>query len=80
MKTEAERTGFNLDGDGGAPVFKSDGSAIGLVVGGWIDPDGRRLTLVEPLLHPPNMRPDLIPGILHSNAMKPMYMRTGPGP
>jgi streptogramin lyase len=68
------------DGDSGAPVFKSDGSAIGLVIGGWIDPDGRRLTLVEPLLHPPNMRPGLIPGILHSNAMKPMYMRTGPGP
>ena len=67
-------------GDSGAPVFKSDGSAIGLVVGGWIDPEGRHLTLVEPLLHPPNMRPGLLPGILHSNAMKPMYMRTGPGP
>ena len=68
------------EGDSGAPVFKSDGSAIGLVVGGWTDPDGRHLTLVEPLLHPPNMRPALIPGILHSEGMKPMYMRTGPGP
>ncbi|HEU5062880.1 MAG TPA: DUF6531 domain-containing protein [Solirubrobacterales bacterium] len=75
---EFERRGD--DGDSGAPVFKSDGSAIGLVVGGWVNPEGRRLTLVEPLLHPPNMRPGFIPGILHSNAMKPMYMRTGPGP
>lgn len=67
-------------GDSGAPVFRSDGSAIGLVVGSWTDPDGRHLTLVEPLLHPPNMRPSFIPGILHSEAMRPMYMRTGPGP
>jgi streptogramin lyase len=75
---EFERPG--TDGDSGAPVFKSDGSAIGIVSGSWVNPEGRRLTLVEPLLHPPNMRPGFIPGILHSNAMKPMYMRTGPGP
>jgi hypothetical protein len=34
---EFERNGD--DGDSGAPVFKSDGSAIGLVVGGWVIPE-----------------------------------------
>ncbi len=75
-------------GDSGGPVYMQDGSAIGLisltdgleVELGPIKVDLEKLALVEPLLHPPNMRKNWIPGILHEPEMKPLYIRTGPGP
>jgi YD repeat-containing protein len=61
-------------GDSGAPVWNPrTGASIGLVTGG----NYREQTLVEPLLHPPKMNQDLLPGILHNKWLQPMYMKLG---
>jgi hypothetical protein len=61
-------------GDSGAPVWNPrTGASIGLVTGG----NYRGQTLVEPLLHPPRMNDDLIPGILHNRWLQPLHLKLG---
>lgn len=61
-----------IPGDSGAPVWDAQtGAAIGLATAiRW----GTQ-TLVEPLLHPPNMSPRYLPGILHHPDMAPLNLR-----
>jgi YD repeat-containing protein len=62
-------------GDSGAPVWnRRTGASIGLVTGGN---EYTGLTLVEPLLHPPRMNDDLIPGILHNKWLQPLQLKLG---
>lgn len=62
------------NGDSGAPVWNPrTGASIGLVTGG----NDRQQTLVEPLLHPPNMNQNLLPGILHNKWLRPLQLKLG---
>lgn len=62
-------------GDSGAPVWNPNtGASIGLVTGGNT---GLQLTLVEPLLHPPRMNENLLPGILHNKWLQPLHLKLG---
>ncbi|HYP56165.1 MAG TPA: hypothetical protein VEQ41_07695, partial [Solirubrobacterales bacterium] len=65
------------DGDSGSPVWnKRTGASIGLVSFGR--PLGSfEETLVAPLLHPPNMPPNRVPGILHHHGMEPLQLKLG---
>jgi YD repeat-containing protein len=63
------------DGDSGGPVWNlSTGASVGLI-------SARRKnateTLVAPLLHPPNMPSDRVPGILHHQGMAPLQLKLG---
>jgi hypothetical protein len=63
------------EGDSGAPVWASGSqAAIGLVSAsrGY----GTE-TLVEPLLHPPNLSPNQVVGILHNQYMSPLSLKLG---
>jgi hypothetical protein len=66
-----------VEGDSGSPVWNlRTGASIGLVS------FGRPLstfeeTLVAPLLHPPNMPANRVPGILHHHAMAPLRLKLG---
>jgi hypothetical protein len=62
-------------GDSGSPVWNPrTGASIGLVTAVR---EYRDQTLVEPLLHPPNMNANHLPGILHSPKVGPLLMTTG---
>lgn len=65
-------------GDSGAPVWTpAPGSpSIGLVTAGR--PEGSLTeTLVEPLLHPPNMAANAVPGILNNPFLRPLSLKRG---
>jgi hypothetical protein len=62
-------------GDSGAPVWNlRTGASIGLVTGGDSEIEA---TLVEPLLHPPNMNANHLPGILHNQYLAPLSLKLG---
>ncbi len=64
-------------GDSGAPVWAANGGAsIGLVTAGRPS-DTNIQTLIEPLLHPPNMNANHLPGILHHEQIQPLRLRLG---
>jgi len=64
-------------GDSGSPVWNPrTGASIGLVSAGRPH-DSLTETLVAPLLHPPNMPPNRVPGILHHWGMKPLQLMLG---
>jgi hypothetical protein len=64
-------------GDSGSPVWNvRTGNSIGLVSYGRPS-DSLEETLVIPLLHPPNMPANRIPGILHQQNMKPLRLVLG---
>lgn len=66
-----------VDGDSGSPVWnRRTGASIGLVSVGR-PPDTFEETLVAPLLHPPNMPANRVPGILHHFAMEPLRLKLG---
>lgn len=63
-------------GDSGAPVWNlRTGASIGLVSFGR--PRDLSETLVIPLLHPPNMPANRVPGILHQQNLGPLHLRLG---
>ncbi|HEX5761804.1 MAG TPA: DUF6531 domain-containing protein [Solirubrobacterales bacterium] len=66
-----------VKGDSGSPVWnKRTGASIGLVSFGR--PLGTfEETLVAPLLHPPHMPPNRVPGILHHHGMAPLQLKLG---
>jgi YD repeat-containing protein len=66
-----------VSGDSGSPVWNlRTGASIGLVSAGR--PEGSfEETLVAPLLHPPNMPANLVPGILHHLGMEPLRLKLG---
>lgn len=66
-----------VKGDSGSPVWnKRTGVSIGLVSFGR--PLGSfEETLVVPLLHPPNMPANRVPGILHHHGMAPLQLKLG---
>jgi tripartite motif-containing protein 71 len=66
-----------VKGDSGSPVWnKRTGASIGLVSAGR--PEGSfEETLVAPLLHPPNMPANRVPGILHHQGMAPLHLKVG---
>lgn len=66
-----------VKGDSGSPVWNlRTGASIGLISAGR--PDGSfEETLVAPLLHPPNMPANRVPGILHHHAMAPLRLKLG---
>jgi hypothetical protein len=66
-----------IPGDSGSPVWnKRTGASIGLVSFGR--PLGSfEETLVVPLLHPPNMPANRVPGILHHHGMAPLQLKLG---
>jgi hypothetical protein len=69
--------GRPVEGDSGAPVWnRRTGASIGLVSAGR-PRDTLEETLVAPLLHPPNLEPWQVPGILHHHAMEPIRLRVG---
>ncbi len=64
-----------LPGDSGAPVWAAGSRrSIGLVTGRR---SGGMETLVEPLLHPPNMAPEHVVGILHNPHLAPLSITLG---
>ena len=64
-------------GDSGSPVWNLHTDAsIGLVSAGR-PPDSLTETLVAPLLHPPNMPSNRVPGILHHMGMEPLQLKLG---
>ena len=64
-----------LPGDSGAPVWASGSRAsIGLVTSSRFN--GIE-TLVEPLLHPPNLASNQVVGILHNQYMAPLSLKLG---
>jgi YD repeat-containing protein len=64
------------EGDSGAPIWnRRTGASIGLVSAHR--PDDYSETLVVPLLHPPNMPANRVPGILHHQSMQPLQLRLG---
>lgn len=67
-----------IHGDSGAPVWApAPGSpSIGLVTAGR-PPGSFTETLVEPLLHPPNMASNMVPGILHHPLLRPLSLKLG---
>jgi hypothetical protein len=66
-----------IPGDSGAPVWASGSNAsIGLVSAGRPD-SSLTETLVEPLLHPPNMASNQVVGILHNPHMAPLSLKLG---
>lgn len=66
-----------VDGDSGGPVWSlRTGASIGLISVGR--PLGSyEETLVAPLLHPPNMPANRVPGILHHQGMEPLQLKLG---
>lgn len=66
-----------VKGDSGSPVWNlRTGASIGLVSAGR--PTGSfEETLVAPLLHPPNMPANRVPGILHHHAMGSLRLKPG---
>jgi hypothetical protein len=64
-------------GDSGSPVWDQHSKAsIGLVSAGR--PEGNFVeTLVEPLLHPPNMAANRVPGILNDKHLRPLSLKLG---
>jgi YD repeat-containing protein len=66
-----------VEGDSGSPVWnRRTGASIGLVSAGR--PIGSfEETLVAPLLHPPNMPANRVPGILHHHGMEPLRLKLG---
>lgn len=63
-------------GDSGAPVWNlRTGASIGLVSFGR--PADLSETLVMPLLHPPNMPANRVPGILHQQILRPLQLKLG---
>jgi YD repeat-containing protein len=66
-----------IPGDSGAPVWAGGSKAsIGLVTAGR--PEGSLTeTLVEPLLHPPNLASNQVVGILHNPHMAPLSLKLG---
>jgi len=66
-----------VKGDSGSPIWnRRTGASIGLVSAGR--PVGTfEETLVAPLLHPPNMEPWQVPGILHHQGMEPLQLKLG---
>ncbi len=66
-----------IRGDSGAPVWAGGSKAsIGLVKAGR--PEGSLTeTLVEPLLHPPNLASNQVVGILHNPHMAPLSLKLG---
>lgn len=69
--------GRPVKGDSGSPVWNPrTGASIGLVSAGR--PNGSfEETLVAPLLHPPNMPANRVPGILHHQGMEPLRLKLG---
>ena len=66
-----------VDGDSGSPVWNlRTGASIGLISAGR-PPGTFEETLVAPLLHPPNMPANRVPGILHHHAMAPLRLKLG---
>ena len=64
-------------GDSGAPVWNlRTGASIGLVSASRPH-DSATETLVAPLLHPPNMPANRVPGILHHLGMAPLQLKLG---
>ncbi len=64
-------------GDSGSPVWnRYTGASIGLVSAGRPH-DTLTETLVAPLLHPPNMPSNRVPGILHHMGMEPLQLKLG---
>jgi tripartite motif-containing protein 71 len=64
-------------GDSGGPVWNlRTGASIGLISAGRPN-DSLEETLVAPLLHPPNMPPNRVPGILHHVGMQPLSLKLG---
>jgi YD repeat-containing protein len=64
-------------GDSGSPVWnRYTGASIGLVSAGRPH-DSLTETLVAPLLHPPNMPSNRVPGILHHVGMQPLQLKLG---
>lgn len=62
-------------GDSGAPVWLAGSrEAVGLI-------SGRRNngseSLVEPLLHPRHLKPDVVVGILHNKHLAPLTLKRG---
>ena len=63
-------------GDSGSPVWnRLTGASLGLVSASR--PDDLSETLVAPLLHPPNMPANRVPGILHQQNLQPLQLRLG---
>jgi tripartite motif-containing protein 71 len=66
-----------VKGDSGSPVWNlRTGASIGLVSAGRPQ-DSFEETLVAPLLHPPNMPANRVPGILHHPGMAPLQLTLG---
>jgi YD repeat-containing protein len=66
-----------VEGDSGSPVWNlRTGASIGLVSAGRPE-DSLEETLVAPLLHPPNMLANRVPGILHHLGMEPLQLKLG---
>jgi hypothetical protein len=63
-----------IRGDSGAPVYSIFGPSIGLVSAGR---HGFTETLVEPLLTPPGMNSDRVPGILNNPYLQPLSLKLG---
>lgn len=64
-------------GDSGGPVWnKLTGRAVGLISASRPEEE-RTETLVAPLLHPPNMNPNYVPGILKHQGIRPMQLKLG---
>jgi hypothetical protein len=64
-------------GHSGGPVWNQlSGKSVGLISASR--PEGEwTKTLVAPLLHPPNMEPHLVPGILRHSGIRPMQLQLG---
>lgn len=63
-------------GDSGSPVWNlRTGASIGLISAERSEDPVE--TLVAPLLHPPNMAANRIPGILHHAGMQPLSLKLG---
>lgn len=66
-----------IEGDSGGPVWNlRTGASIGLISAGRPE-NSLEETLVAPLLHPPNMPANRVPGILHHYAMTPIQLLLG---
>lgn len=63
-------------GDSGAPVYNVFGHGVGLVTAGRPLP-ALTETLVEPLLHPPRMGANQVPGILDNPLMGHLSLKVG---
>lgn len=63
-------------GDSGSPVWnRRTGASLGLVSASR--PDDLSETMVAPLLHPPNMPANRVPGILHQQNLQPLQLKLG---